>query len=143
MPQNALTLSRKVDECKPLRRGVLRCLLRRRPRAAAGDPIWQGPTLVHFSAQPVPFFVTKSPWTTQRIPKKALMMKLHECKPLPRGHSAKETLQLVMAEREKHDATLKASRRLLKLSTDFESPYPPPRKCMGVSFSARMYGHSP
>jgi len=41
MPQKALTLSREVDECKPLPLGFLG------PEGAAG----QGLTLVHFSAE--------------------------------------------------------------------------------------------
>ena len=72
MPQKALTLSRKVEECAPLADGepdrpgrraggvqhhrlVLQALRRGRQR--------QGLTIVHFPAQPQPFLSRITPYT--------------------------------------------------------------------------------
>ena len=49
MPQNALTLSREVDECKPL--PLLRRARVEREQFARQRALRQGLTLVHFSAQ--------------------------------------------------------------------------------------------
>ena len=61
--QKALTLSRNLDECKPLPASASVTRARLQEPELASAPMRQGLTLVHFSAQSEPFLTHKTKGT--------------------------------------------------------------------------------